>query len=60
MVRTGERGEGDEDIEWGEDEEDARPLADGVCSSNAAELRELANGVRRRWAKRESDVTVSV
>ena len=35
-----------------EDEEDARPLAGtAFCSPNAAELRELANGVRRRWAK---------
>jgi len=35
-----------------EDADDARPLAGtAFCSPNAAELRELANGVRRRWAK---------
>ena len=35
-----------------EDADDARPLAGmAFCSPNAAELRELANGVRRHWAK---------
>jgi len=33
-------------------DDDARPLAGMAwCSPNAAELRELANGVRRHWAK---------